>query len=168
MDQREIYFSELDFSRLSELANTYDFDSLYDKGRNCAMLSIKLAEGVVLPLDNVPYDLVTMNSMLYLRNAEYGQKLVFELVFPEDADLTKNKMSVLSPMGISLIGEKTKRIIRYDDMGEIKRLKIEKILYQPEADQKFRELIKKAYSVRKDKVDKETVFNTIERSNHAK
>jgi len=149
MENREIYFSELDFDKLKKLVNTYDVDSLYDEEQNYAKLSKKLAEGVVLSLENVPHDIVTMDSLIYLRNADHDQKMVFELVFPEDADLTQNKISVLSPLGVSLIGEKTKRIIRYESMGGTKRLEIEKILQQPETDLKCKDLLKRSYSNRK-------------------
>ncbi len=159
MEKREIYFSELDFDKLRELVNTYYSDSLNDNELNYARLSRKLTEGVVLSLENVPYDLVTMNSLIYLRNADhYDQKMVFTLVFPEDADHTRNKISVASPIGISLIGEKMKRIISYESMGGTKRLKIERILHQPETHLKYEELLKKTYSDRKSKSGEEIEF----------
>ena len=55
------------------------------------------------------------------------------LVYPEDADLAKNKMSVLSPIGTAILGYKAGDIVEWEVPSGITQIHIKGILYQPEA-----------------------------------
>lgn len=79
----------------------------------------------------IPRDVVTMNSRVHLkdRNGEDGQRSV-SLVFPAeaetDAGLETTKVSVLTPIGLAILGR------RVGDRVE-GRIRIQDLPYQPEA-----------------------------------
>ncbi|MGE5399002.1 MAG: GreA/GreB family elongation factor, partial [Ignavibacteriales bacterium] len=67
------------------------------------------------------------------RNMVSGEENVYTLVFPFDADLSQNRLSILAPEGVAIIGCKTGEEIELDQPAEMAKIKIEEILYQPEA-----------------------------------
>jgi regulator of nucleoside diphosphate kinase len=88
---------------------------------------------IVAPRD-VPRDVVTMNSKVCLKDDRADHDMALSLVFPadaaRDADLEKSDISVLSPLGLSLLGR------RIGDVVE-GRVRIDELLYQPEAAGEF-------------------------------
>ncbi|MBN1362509.1 MAG: GreA/GreB family elongation factor [Sedimentisphaerales bacterium] len=84
---------------------------------------------VVAPRD-VPGNVVTMNSRVRLRDDHDGADMVLSLVFPADAttdtDFESMKVSVLTPIGLSLLGQRVGDIVEG-------RISVHELLYQPEA-----------------------------------
>jgi regulator of nucleoside diphosphate kinase len=75
-----------------------------------------------------------MNSLVIFSDTQSGNQLEYWLVFPEDADITQKKISIFSPIGCALLGYKIGDLIEVDIPGGKKKLKVEKILHQPEAE----------------------------------
>ena len=88
---------------------------------------------IVAPRD-IPRDVVTMNSKVRLKGDHVEHDMALSLVFPadaaRDADLEKLDVSILSPLGLSLLGRR---------IGEVVdgRVRIDELLYQPEAAGEF-------------------------------
>jgi regulator of nucleoside diphosphate kinase len=78
-----------------------------------------------------------MNSRFRLKDLDDGEESDFTLVFPHQADFSKNKISVLAPIGVSLIGCKVGDSVSWKTPAGQKRYKILEILYQPEASGDF-------------------------------
>jgi len=74
-----------------------------------------------------------MNSRVRLRDLRTGECETHTLVYPEAADLELGKLSVLAPLGTALLGSRTGEVIEFDTPGGVRRLKVERVLYQPEA-----------------------------------
>jgi regulator of nucleoside diphosphate kinase len=54
-------------------------------------------------------------------------------VYPDDADVNDGKLSVLAPLGTALLGASVGDVVEFRTPGGVRRLKVERILYQPEA-----------------------------------
>ena len=113
----------------------------YDKRRLKSFLDDDLRKElnrakVVSPKD-IPNNVITMNSKFKLKDLDSGEEMIYTLVFPEDADIYKNKISIYAPMGIALIGYRVGDIIEWPVPGGILRIKVLEILYQPEASGDF-------------------------------
>jgi len=80
--------------------------------------------------EEVPDNVVTMNSRVRLEDEREENEMTCSLVFPteslDDADLDKMNVSILTPIGLSLLGR------RVGDTVE-GRVKIQELMYQPEA-----------------------------------
>jgi regulator of nucleoside diphosphate kinase len=91
---------------------------------------------VVLPAD-VPFDVVTMNSEVAVRDIDSDEEMTFAVVFPSDADVNRKRISVLAPIGTAVLGYRVGDTIDWKVPGRIRRLKIERVLFQPEAAGQF-------------------------------
>lgn len=83
----------------------------------------------VIPAEDVPPDVVTMNSQVRLWNNDTARETTLSLVFPADArgsDMDRVRLSVLTHMGMSMLGRRVGDVV--DDS-----IRIDKLLYQPEA-----------------------------------
>jgi regulator of nucleoside diphosphate kinase len=80
----------------------------------------------------VPPDVVTMNSTVRLRDLDTGESETYTLVYPEDADASAGRISVLAPVGTAVIGNRMGDTIEWRVPAGLRRLKVEAVLYQPE------------------------------------
>ena len=81
-----------------------------------------------VPPDDVPGNVVTMNSKVRLRD-RHDAEMTVSLVFPEDAacddDQEIRRVSVLTPIGLAILGRRVGHLIA-------NRIRIDGLLYQPE------------------------------------
>jgi len=81
----------------------------------------------------IPHDVITMNSRFRLRNTDTDEESEYTLVFPGDADSSKGKISILAPIGTAVLGYKVGDAIEWEVPAGRKQFKVEEIMYQPEA-----------------------------------
>jgi regulator of nucleoside diphosphate kinase len=74
-----------------------------------------------------------MNSKVRFVDLRTREKETYTLVYPEEADVDLAKLSVLAPLGTALLGASVGDVVECRTPGGVRRLKIERILYQPEA-----------------------------------
>lgn len=132
MDGRTITITEYDLERLRKLIE--DIKRLDRHGNEYVNnLEYELSRGQVLAPAEVPPDIVTMNSTVCLRDLDTDEMLNVTLVFPNDADITQWKISVLAPIGTAMLGYRIGDTFTWEVPDGVRRLQVEKILYQPEA-----------------------------------
>jgi regulator of nucleoside diphosphate kinase len=85
----------------------------------------------VKPAD-VPANVVTMNSTVRLRDLDTGERETYTLVYPDDADASAGRISVLAPVGTAIIGNRVGDTIEWPVPAGLRRLKVVAVLYQPE------------------------------------
>jgi regulator of nucleoside diphosphate kinase len=92
-----------------------------------------LARATVVSSDDVPEDVVTMNSRVLYSDATTGEHRRVSLVYPADADPDAGRISVLAPAGMALLGLSANRRAEcvFSD-GSRRRLRLEAVLHQPE------------------------------------
>jgi regulator of nucleoside diphosphate kinase len=122
----KIHITKFDLDRLNQLLEKRKPHDEYDRA-----LSAELENAEVLPAKSIPDDVITMNSQVKFKDID-GKEKIYWLVFPEDADVTENKISVLSPVGCSLIGYSVGSDVVIPTPHGNKKLTVEEILYQPE------------------------------------
>lgn len=82
----------------------------------------------------VPADIVTMYSQVTIVDARSGERQKLTLCYPKDAEPATGFISVLSPVGMSLIGLRLGAMARWTlPGGEEGRAEVAEILFQPEA-----------------------------------
>lgn len=81
----------------------------------------------------VPANVVTMYSQVLIADGQTGAQRKLTLCYPRDADVAAGFVSVLSPVGSSLLGLKKGRVARWRMRdGATARATIVDILFQPE------------------------------------
>lgn len=78
-------------------------------------------------------DVVTMDSKFRLKDLDTGKDQIYSIVFPTDANYDEGKISILAPLATALLGNKRGDTVEVQAPSRVRRLKIEEILYQPEA-----------------------------------
>ena len=56
--------------------------------------------------DSLPHDKVALGSTVHLYDAESDKTVIYELVTPDEAEFSKGRISVTSPIGSALAGRK--------------------------------------------------------------
>lgn len=132
MQTRTIVITSTDLERLRELIR--DNKHLSDeKQAYLDALSKELDSAEVVPPQQVPPDVVTMNSTVGVRVDGGKRGMAFTLVFPERADLDNNRISILAPIGTALLGYRIGDEVEWEVPAGRRKYRIEKIQYQPEA-----------------------------------
>ena len=93
----------------------------------------ELSKAEIVPSEKIDKDVVTMNSevKLFFENTQKEQS--FKIVYPQDANLKENKISIFSPIATALIGYKISDEIEWIVPGGMTKIKIVDLIYQPEA-----------------------------------
>ena len=82
--------------------------------------------------DAIPPAVVTMYSLVRYRDEHTGVAREVQIVYPEEADFARGKISVLAPVGAALLGLAAGQSIDWPfPGGEIRRLIVEAVLSQP-------------------------------------
>jgi regulator of nucleoside diphosphate kinase len=87
----------------------------------------QLKNAVEVNEEDFPTNVVRLNSVVTLQTT-YGRKDNLELVLPNEADLSKRKLSVLSPMGAALFGYEEGRNVTWKFPNGYENILIERVL----------------------------------------
>lgn len=129
--QPRIFITDQDYHRLTALVGQAE-------GPLVEALDEELSRAHVMSQKEIPKNVVTMNSRIQFVDEATGQKNEMTLVYPQDANVDQNKLSILAPIGMALLGLTVGQEIDWKlPNGQKKRLKVEAITYQPEADGQF-------------------------------
>jgi regulator of nucleoside diphosphate kinase len=93
----------------------------------------EIERGSELQPQEIPPDVVTMNSTVRVTDTDTGASHVYTIVFPADADYEKGKISILAPLGTALLGYRVCDTVDWNMPRGVRRLHIDEIIYQPEA-----------------------------------
>lgn len=142
-----VLLSTYDFRRLSLLVEKH-LDSPCRGKSVLSRLQEKLENALVVAPERIPPDVVTLYSCVRVIDLESRRRSIFTLVFPgetvpgETASGRKTpvettpgerRISVLAPMGVALVGARIGARVECRGPERTLRLKIEELLYQPEA-----------------------------------
>ncbi|WMD20788.1 GreA/GreB family elongation factor [Achromobacter seleniivolatilans] len=87
----------------------------------------------IIAIEDVTPDIVTMRSCLRLLNDDKSE-MVITLCYPADANLAQGQVSVLSPLGLSLLGSRQGQRVTWTAPNQTEHsATIQEIVYQPEA-----------------------------------
>jgi regulator of nucleoside diphosphate kinase len=128
-----IYITESDLDRLRKLISVISASDTDKVQEYLEMLENELDLAEIVKPQSVPKDVITMRSKARLLDIDSGKEVVYSLVFPNEADLEKGKISILAPIGTAMIGYKVGDIIEWEVPAGLRRLRVEEVLYQPEA-----------------------------------
>ena len=130
--KKSIYVTSQDKRRLEDLLAEAAFSEPRQQG-DLKSLADELRRAVIVEPNEVPVDVITMNSRAGLVDLDTGETVTFTLVFPQDAYLEEDKISVLAPIGAGMLGYRVGDEFEWNVPGGLRRMKVTKVYYQPEA-----------------------------------
>jgi regulator of nucleoside diphosphate kinase len=132
MNQPSIFITTKDAAKLRKLIREA-YHSEYRGSDYLRKLAAELEKASVVNPDQIPSDVITLNSTARLLDQETSEEMIYTLVFPEDADPSQGKISILAPIGTAMLGYKTGDTFQWDTPGGKRTLRVQGVLYQPEA-----------------------------------
>ncbi len=96
-------------------------------------LEAELDRAEIVDPKRIPANVITMRSKVRLKDLVSGEAKVYSLVFPTEANFSEGKISVLAPIGTAILGYKLGDSIEWPVPSGVRKLKVDEILYQPEA-----------------------------------
>jgi regulator of nucleoside diphosphate kinase len=102
-------------------------------------LEAELDRAMQVPAQEMPRDVITMNSEALLVDLDTGEEMIYRLVFPGQADIARMQISILAPVGTAMLGYRVGDAFEWEVPAGRRRLMVKEILYQPEGDGSPRE-----------------------------
>jgi regulator of nucleoside diphosphate kinase len=131
MKEREIFVTENDLRRLTEVFRVTP--ALTGRNRqHYESLQEELDRARIVAPKDIPENVVTMNSLVRLKDLDTDEEKTYRLVFPEKADLSERAISVLAPIGTAMLGQREGDTVEWEVPAGTKRLLILEVAYQPE------------------------------------
>ncbi len=133
MKPKNIVISEPDYARLQ---------NFIERSKECRQrdaehldaLEQELERATIVKPGEIAHDVVTMNSRVRVRDLGDGREFLYQIVFPGNADVAKNRISVLAPIGTGLLGYSAGTTVEWRVPSGVRRLRILAVESQPEVD----------------------------------
>lgn len=114
-----------------------EFAALVGQRDHLQDLEAELNRATIVSPEDVPEDVVTMNSTIILRDLQTAEIETYTLVYPDQADILNGRLSVLAPIGTAVLGQRVGDVLRWRVPAGWRRLQIEQVVYQPEREGAF-------------------------------
>ena len=92
-----------------------------------SMLKKRVAEIALINIDRIPTDRAGFGSTVHVVESN-GEKLVFQLVMPEDADATRGLISTTSPIGRAFLNKEPGDTVKVTTPGGSRQFDIVKLI----------------------------------------
>ena len=116
--ENSLIISQPDYLQLTKLIEQHDTPA-------AEALDIELSRADIVPDKDIPADAVAMGSQVTFVDLDSIEEKTISLVYPNEADVTQMKISVLSPVGSALIGLRIGGNIDWPvPLGKVRRLKV--------------------------------------------
>ena len=123
METNKIVLSKGMYGLLKTHLKTNNKLSVFNKTK----LEKELKAAQILVSSEIPADVVSVNRNVKVLDIATEEELDFDLVAPADAKIKNNKVSVLSPVGVALIGYPEGTHVEWDMPEGLKTFIIQKV-----------------------------------------
>jgi regulator of nucleoside diphosphate kinase len=130
--KNSIILSLADHDRLLSLINSARLDWRVSP-QHLHSLEGELARARLVDAAKLPADVVAMHSTVWFRDLDTDEIEEYTLVFPSEADVTCNRISVLAPIGTALLGFRVGDVVTWQVPLGKRRLEIIKVEQPREA-----------------------------------
>ncbi|SHK80257.1 nucleoside diphosphate kinase regulator [Halomonas caseinilytica] len=127
-----LIINRLDAERLQRLIDAAGEDTV------ALSLEEELERGEVLEPEQIPADVISMNSQVRFTDLTHEREIVRTLVYPHALESTDDGVSVMAPVGAALLGLHVGDVIEWPlPGGRQATLRVDAILWQPEREGQF-------------------------------
>ena len=112
--------------RALECRHTTKFDEIQ-------VLKKKISLALKVKPQDVPRDIVTMNSFVELQRNNAEASFAVKLVFPEYENIRESRISIFSALGAAIFSEKVGAEVAYKTWKNENHIIITDVIFQPEA-----------------------------------
>ncbi|MBZ5664087.1 MAG: GreA/GreB family elongation factor [Acidobacteriia bacterium] len=131
MKTRSTIVTDTDMDRLSHLVRALKH-SLFRDQLQLESLEQTLESAEVTSSERIPRDVIRMNSSIRVLDLDTRKKELYTLVFPDSADISTGRISVLAPVGIAFLGRRQGDVIEAKVPGGDRTLRVERVSQRPQ------------------------------------
>jgi regulator of nucleoside diphosphate kinase len=124
--KRSIVVAEPDARRIRGLLTARRESSPHDEA-HLHELESELERAALVARDQIPAEVVTMDSVVSVLDLSSGERREYTLVYPAEANLVAGRISVLAPLGTALLGYREGDELEWLMPGGLRWLRIEKV-----------------------------------------
>ncbi|MGV3589642.1 MAG: nucleoside diphosphate kinase regulator [Adhaeribacter sp.] len=128
---KPIYLTEKDYHRLHNMVQA---QRSTNRPQVVETLGKELERAQVVSCFEIPPNVITMNSKVRLKEMKSATEMEITIVYPKDADLRTQKVSVLAPVGTAIIGCQAGDEIEWPVPDGTRIYKVEEVIYQPQSE----------------------------------
>jgi regulator of nucleoside diphosphate kinase len=132
--KHSIIISSSDYDRLLDLVDSARLDWRVPR-HSLDVLEGELGRATIVEPSELPRDVIAMNSTVWFRDLDTEEIERYQLVFPPEADVIHDRISVLAPIGTALLGFRLRDIVEWRVPQGRRRLEITKVVQQQTADE---------------------------------
>ncbi|WP_423146192.1 GreA/GreB family elongation factor [Rubrolithibacter danxiaensis] len=88
----------------------------------------ELKSAQIMKDDELPDDVVCLDSQVEIRETTSGQLNTFQIVLPSEANIMKKKVSVFAPIGVALLGYRVGAKVQWEMPTGMKTFEILKVI----------------------------------------
>ena len=92
--------------------------------KEISLLAKEIEKAKKVPDNKIEPQVIRINSHFEVQDVESGKLFNFQLTLPKDGNLAEKKLSLLSPLGVALIGFQEGMEIEWPLPGGLKKFKI--------------------------------------------
>lgn len=130
MNMPAIKITSSDYDRLDTMLQRPQYRHL----PAAAALRQELERAEVVEPEQMPAGVITMHSTARCVEEGEGREYELTLVYPTEADGTAGRVSILAPVGTAMLGLAAGQEIDWPGPGgQVLRLRVREVTYQPEA-----------------------------------
>lgn len=89
----------------------------------------EISRARLVEMEELPDEIVAMNSTVSLRDLRTQSVETYMLVYPSRADIANRRLSVLSPAGVAVLGRRIGDEIHWPVVSGWRRLAVEKVVH---------------------------------------
>jgi len=131
--ETNIYITKEDSERLTRMVEIARDHEAEANREYLDRLEEELDRAEVVQQQDIPADVITMRSKVRVKDLDSGGDMIYQLVFPTEANFDEGKISVLAPIGTAMLGYRRGDVIEWQVPSGVRRLSVEEVLYQPES-----------------------------------
>ena len=95
---------------------------------NEAKLELELKHAKQVLRNELPADVVTVDTNVKVKELESGKEFTYKLVAPAKARRKNNTLSILSPIGVAILGYTQGAVVQWEMPEGIKQYQIEEVI----------------------------------------
>lgn len=129
-EQNEIFIMRDDHNLITRYINAFKKIRCID-GKTITLLWERFRNAIVIEKNLFPRDVARLNSTVIVKNLQTNLAIAYTIVLPREVDKRKNKVSILSPIGIALIGLKKGLCFSWERLAHKKNFSVLEVYNSP-------------------------------------
>ncbi|MBQ0786891.1 MAG: GreA/GreB family elongation factor [Oceanihabitans sp.] len=126
MKYGSIVLEKKEYVTLKQLLKLSESDKVSTRKSSILRLKEELKSAIILDEKELPEDIIRFNSNVVVATKD-GWQNDFQLVAAAESNFSKKKISILTPMGLAIIGYAHGDIIDWEFPGGVKSLEIKEV-----------------------------------------